>query len=459
MYRNLPEPIDENNNYHQRRTDTYNPSPLTSQRINTSYYSIKSDLDVYQMMTVTKSLIKNIPYFKYENNVYAFKDLKWETLHSTKNRNLEKTEEEIFQERMNNGEDGTHNIKYNDLLSYQQKVLKIMLYYFILKLNLEVRKSGYSLPYHDLTNYFISDYQIIKMEYHQKLNLYKYTLIIEAHRDNKHHGYIFYTETLFKPDKMDVWISKAILRGIQPQDKLAFRHLNSYKKSNFIVGSELNSLEKETNDMKLLKELYDAIRKTELKQLKESKINTDENNSSNNNIDISKEILLRNLDDTGSRKCFKPDDQYWPFSKTSNDCLSYDTTIKKVGIWDKECTQDTDCPFYKANKNYPNTFGGCKNGTCQLPIGMKSIGFKHYTKDKPICYNCHKKIKVMTADGKTIITNRECSGIECNKCCDVQNDKDLYPNLKSPDYAFTNDTDERNKHSQVDEMIIENPQT
>ena len=65
----------------------------------------------------------------------------------------------------------------------------------------------------------------------------------------------------------------------------------------------------------------------------------------------------------------------------------------------------------------------------------------------------------MTADGKTIITNRECSGIECNKCCDVQNDKDLYPNLKSPDYAFTNDTDERNKHSQIDEMIIENPQT
>jgi hypothetical protein len=456
MYRNLPEPNDENNNYYMRRTDVYNPSPLTSQRINTSYYSIKGDLDVYQMMTVSKSLISNIPYFEYKNDIYAFKDLKWETLHSTKNKNNDKTEEEIFQENMNLGEDGTHNIKYNDLLSYQQKVLKILLYHFILKLNLEVRKSGYSLPYHDWTNYFISDYQIIKMEYHQTLNLYKYTLLIEAHRDNKHHGYIFYIESLFKPDKMNIWITKAILRGIQPQDKLAFRHLNSYKKSDNIVGSELNSLEKESDDMKLLKELYDAIRKKE-------KTEKPSENSANNNI--SNQLFYRNLDDVSSRKCFKPGNQYWAFSKTSNDCLSYDPEIKKVGIWDKECTQNEDCPFYKANKNYPNSKGGCINGTCQLPIGMNTIGFKHYTKDKPICYNCHKKIKVMTADGKTIITERNCSGVECNKCCDMQNDKELYPTLDSPDYAFENDSSDRHasiniltkKKLEVDKMIIEQP--
>jgi hypothetical protein len=109
--------------------------------------------------------------------------------------------------------------------------------------------------------------------------------------------------------------------------------------------------------------------------------------------------------------------------------------------------------------------GGCRDGTCQLPIGMNPIGFKHYTKDKPVCYNCHKKIKVVTADGKTIIKDIQCSGIECNKCCDLQNDKDLYPNIKSPDYAFANDFSERYKNKDIlaknqlgiDEMIIEKP--
>jgi hypothetical protein len=325
MYRNLPESNDQNNNYYPRRTDTYNPSPLTSQRINSTYYSIKTDLDVYQMTTVTKSLSANIPYFEYKDNVYAFKDLKWQTLHSTKNRNVDKTEEEIFQERMNPGEDGTHNLKYNDLLSYQQKVLRIMLYYFILKLNLEVRKSGYSLPYHDWTNYFISDYQIIKMKYHQTLNLYKYTLLIEAHRDNKHHGYIFYLEMLFKPDKMDIWISKSILRGIQPQDKLAFSHLGSYKKSDNIVGYDLSSSEKENNDVKLLAELYDTVRNKD-KKIEDESITTG-----------SDQVFLRDFDDIAGRKCFKPDNQHWFFSKTSNDCLSYDSTLGKVGVWDKEC--------------------------------------------------------------------------------------------------------------------------
>ena len=53
----------------------------------------------------------------------------------------------------------------------------------------------------------------------------------------------------------------------------------------------------------------------------------------------------------------------------------------------------------------------------------------------------------MTADGNLVIKDRQCVGIECNKCCDIQQNKHIYPNLKSPDFVFENDTVERLKHT------------
>ena len=43
----------------------------------------------------------------------------------------------------------------------------------------------------------------------------------------------------------------------------------------------------------------------------------------------------------------------------------------------------------------------------------------------PLCHNCLPK--------------SNCSGFECAKCCDHQHDKNKYPKLISPDYAFPND--------------------
>ena len=123
--------------------------------------------------------------------------------------------------------------------------------------------------------------------------------------------------------------------------------------------------------------------------------------------------------------------------------------LKKTGVWDKECQRNEDCPFYKANKNYPNNFGGCQNGFCQLPVGMNKIGYKHYTKEKPLCYNCNLKTQVMSVDGTSRIEDRQCSGVECNKCCDIQNDRKIYPNLKSPDFVFDGDQTERERYSDL----------
>ena len=125
------------------------------------------------------------------------------------------------------------------------------------------------------------------------------------------------------------------------------------------------------------------------------------------------------------------------FGKSSLDkdsCISY-TEDDGVGIWDTPCKYNEECPFYKQNINYPNNRGGCKNGYCEMPAGIERLGYKEYSENKAsqaICYNCEK--------------DSVCKGFDCNKCCDQQNDKSLYPNLKSPDYAFHQDYFERTKY-------------
>ena len=102
---------------------------------------------------------------------------------------------------------------------------------------------------------------------------------------------------------------------------------------------------------------------------------------------------------------------------------------KDIGIYDKPCNEDKDCPFYKINKNYENNYGKCQeDGYCELPINMERIGYRYFRNkdtEKPLCYNCNsKEFKVSTILGD---------------CCKEQYDKEKYPFLKTPDIAFVND--------------------
>ena len=103
---------------------------------------------------------------------------------------------------------------------------------------------------------------------------------------------------------------------------------------------------------------------------------------------------------------------------------------KKRGVWDRPCRRDKDCPFYKGNKNYENRFGKCNQGTgqCELPLNMQNIGYHYFYPEKelePLCYNCD--------------SNRWLPMTDLSKCCDEQNNKEKYPFLDGPDYAFHND--------------------
>ena len=102
---------------------------------------------------------------------------------------------------------------------------------------------------------------------------------------------------------------------------------------------------------------------------------------------------------------------------------------KDVGIYDKPCNKNDDCPFYKANMNYDNEFGKClDSGYCELPLNMKKIGYRYFVSDKlnaPLCYNCDPE----EFEYNTLI----------DSCCTKQQDRKLYKKLNSPDYSFEGD--------------------
>ena len=124
-------------------------------------------------------------------------------------------------------------------------------------------------------------------------------------------------------------------------------------------------------------------------------------------------------------KCYGKS-QHLPNKAICESSLSFLKKKDKKGIWDRKCTYNNECPFYQANKNYKNNFGGCVKGICQMPINMVHLSPHIYSPDfEPYCYNCKDNT---------------------NLCCKQQNDKQKYPNLKSPDYAFASDIKQRIKH-------------
>ena len=138
-------------------------------------------------------------------------------------------------------------------------------------------------------------------------------------------------------------------------------------------------------------------------------------------------------------KCFHPkgEDGELPLYGDELKCESYHPEVNGVGVWDSPCQENNDCPFYKSNANYPNSFGKClPSGKCEMPIGIERIGFKNYYKmTKPLCHNC--------------------KNIKNNNCCQYQKDKIKAKNTKntkntnmiSPDYMFVGDTKVRNQYS------------
>lgn len=141
--------------------------------------------------------------------------------------------------------------------------------------------------------------------------------------------------------------------------------------------------------------------------------------------DIDSILTRREIELKHDEKC------YGKIALNKNECETeidiYGKPLSVVGVWDSDCLNDYECPFFKANKNYPNTFGKCIQGKCQMPLGITQVSSKKYRNlDGAICSNC-------------VIGN--------NCCADQDKDKLKYSKLISPDYRFEGDMEERNRNS------------
>jgi hypothetical protein len=111
--------------------------------------------------------------------------------------------------------------------------------------------------------------------------------------------------------------------------------------------------------------------------------NREEENGEYTVIDLKERILEKNKDipnneskEPSSYICYNN-----PLALSENQC--------DEKYWDKPCEYNTECPFYQKNKYYKNYRGGCYNGSCEMPIGVKRIAFRNYDENtKPWCHDC-----------------------------------------------------------------------
>lgn len=124
-------------------------------------------------------------------------------------------------------------------------------------------------------------------------------------------------------------------------------------------------------------------------------------------------------DSTNGGACF--DSEYNQITDDNSLNTKYLCEQKTKGnIWDERCRYNYDCPFFQANTNYPNVFGGCNdNGYCEMPKGIIKQSFRKYDRknSRLICNNCDHPSSNMST------------------CCAKQH--------PSPDYMFENDFDAR----------------
>lgn len=280
----------------------------------------------------------------------------------------------------------------------------------------ESQKEIYLIKYVDSTRFKFKFDKVINyyIDYENNLERFEFQGVI--YRTNKEHNFFMYFDLIFDNKYINYYINNIIVLGINIEQYVLFgeyldKDYNLDKNNVHLSISDENSSYVTDSYIKNYRDTVHKYVKGEEEKLK-----------------------LEELKKIQNGYCFYKD------ALDKNSCISY-TPEEGVGIWDTPCKYNEDCPFFKKNRNYPNSRGGCINGFCEMPTNIKTLGYKEFNETgnhAAICYNCNKSLK----------DNGEmCSGIECNQCCEEQKDPRLYPDLKSPDYAFPNDYFERIKYA------------
>ncbi len=78
-----------------------------------------------------------------------------------------------------------------------------------------------------------------------------------------------------------------------------------------------------------------------------------------------------------------------PWIRSEAECTAARSAMDRLGAgtWDRPCVSHADCPFFQANRRYPNYRGGCLAGFCEMPVGVTRVGYRKHT-GSPYCHGC-----------------------------------------------------------------------
>ena len=364
--------------------------------VDTRFYRIPFKSNSLLIKDVTdEGVLKN---FRYTENTNSFSDeISYNSIVKILNEILKLKEYNLD----TNINQYTENNKY-DIYKLIFQLLIDQINYNFLKLDLEIKEykfdkrkfiyHSHNIIYNDIKNNKTDDNRILI-----------FTIFI--YRENKKNFYSLQIECEYNIVFKKIFFEKIDILGILEQDKISFDKYQNYEKKNCSMDNDEKSglcFPNINPENKSLDEYEKSFKENKLKNYFNKKKTEEEEE---------KEYI--------KYKCFLKDG----FNESI--CKSYSYDKQTYGVWDKPCNVNSECPFYKKNLNYENDRGGCINGYCEMPSNIERVGYKYYRKKKlPFCYNCNIK---------------NCKGEDCYTCCEKQKDRQLYPNLKSPDYIFSND--------------------
>lgn len=433
----VPSPVNQLNDNQLSDLDT---NILRNTRV-LKLFSQTDELDAYQMYNILKQM-KNQSYnFKYDKDSIAI-DKKAKIINNEK------------VEKVNSGA-----INSVDLELFTRLKLEI-----ISAFNNIIIKNEYYINYHPYDFFKIINSNLISFNKKKNTtNEYNYCMTLTFAREYKYQQFIIYFNLDLKQlTNLDytIVLNKVELSGIPVTNNIEFHTNNKIevKTDNNLENNREQIIEKnksdETNtyykdqvsdnlhyDIMPNGENSKLFQKNNVKFINEtdrSDMDLSLFDTSSMSYKIDEKIMNISKDQHyNNHKCFglvNGINKELPQYKNPISCTSYHPDINQNGIWDAPCQVDADCPFYNANKNYPNEYGKCNklSGSCEMPQGVISLGFTKYGKIEPNCYNCN-------------INSKD------SKCCNSQMQDIKNGNVKymSPDYIFNNDENDRKQNETV----------
>jgi hypothetical protein len=260
--------------------------------------------------------------------------------------------------------------------------------------------------------YFNDHIMSYKIDYDKNIEEYEIQMIV--YRDKKDINYTVYCNLYFDNYNIKYYIKKIFIVGVNLRQRVNFDSIYNDSNKSFTKLDKLPN----PSDKKIDSYTEDSEQFVKDEQMKRNQYKEDDRGYCFFKPNVQNKIQCESVDENGT------------------------------GVWDKSCVYNEDCPYYKRNRNYPNSRGGCVNGYCEMPINLNRFGYKQINDNKLddiICYNCKKE------------SDSTCQGLNCNKCCEEQKDKLKYPTLISPDYAFEKDFNNRISNRSYFEKINVSP--